>query len=351
MVGRLVLLLVGAAASLQVLGVTAASADSCPNAVYRTGLSASLPDCRAYELVTPPFQAGNIPTRFLSALDGSHLIFQSLGAFGEASASSSFFGSDYVAVRGASGWASTPFDPPLSQFKGGSLPEDVNQDFSKALLEDIPLSGNGVDRRLYLREPNGPVTEVGPLFPAAAVDAWTRGGRSAGYEYVGGSADLSHVLFELSEDGENGESGFLWSTSGGERPPVTRPGQKLNSLYEYVGTGNSAPRTVGVDDSGHLIGTCGDSLGADPNRSQAKFNAVSATGATVFFTATCGVLTKDEVYARSEGSSTVAISEPSATDCSACDTTPGHAAGAIFMGASRDGSKAFFLTSQPLLGG
>ncbi len=130
-------------------------------------------------------------------------------------------------------------------------------------------------------------------------------------------------------------------------------------MYEYVGTGNLAPRLVGVDSKGKQISQCGTELGALNHAS--RFNAVSSSGATVFFSAEKGGCESEgvmglgplvaEVYARIDGSETVAVSEPSAGDCSACDTTPADRAPGVFQGASQDGSKAFFLTSQPLLGG
>jgi hypothetical protein len=58
----------------------------------------------------------------------------------------------------------------------------------------------------------------------------------------------------------------------------------------------------------------------------------------------------DEVYARTEGSVTTAVSEPSKADCAACETE-GARSGAFFQGASSDGSKVFFLSEQKLFGG
>lgn len=94
------------------------------------------------------------------------------------------------------------------------------------------------------------------------------------------------------------------------------------------------------------------------------FNAVSSQphaeeGRTVFFTAlqnngSCeqeGAVspTVDELYARVAEAKTVAISEPSKDDCTACDTS--HPAAALFQGASEDGARVFFRTEQALFDG
>ena len=43
-------------------GTAWAAVDTCPNAVFRTGSSAKLPECRAYELVSPPDTGGLPPS-------------------------------------------------------------------------------------------------------------------------------------------------------------------------------------------------------------------------------------------------------------------------------------------------
>ena len=56
----------------------------------------------------------------------------------------------------------------------------------------------------------------------------------------------------------------------------------------------------------------------------------------------------NELFARIDEERTVAISEPSVADCALCDTSV--PADAVFQGASADGSKVFFTTTQSLLG-
>ncbi len=55
------------------LGSTAstAAADTCPNEVFRTGPSKKLPECRAYELVSPSF-TGGVPPTALNFLNIQH---------------------------------------------------------------------------------------------------------------------------------------------------------------------------------------------------------------------------------------------------------------------------------------
>ncbi len=336
--------------------------DSCPNAAFRMGPSASLPDCRAYELVTPAFKDGGLPnvnpfgSPGFTPLDGSNLIFASFGGFGNPGGNVGTEGSRYTAGRTAAGWASTPIEPPEALFYNvGGLATpftDASSDFNTSLFEEVPASSvKPIDKRFYLSQPDGSLVEVGPAASPSAVAAEPPNeNRGVNVLYKGASSDLSHVLFVLED---NGHTVAFWPGDGTLREAGT-----LSSLYEYIGTGNSAPILVGVDNTGQQITQCGTALGGGNPFSGSAYNAISTDGSTVFFTAAAGGCTSEgvtgsgppvaEVFARIDQSRTVAISEPSSADCSACNTA--SLAEALFEGASRDGSKAFFLTSQALLG-
>jgi hypothetical protein len=364
-----VILLTALCAS-SVLTTSSASADSCPNATFRQGPSANLPDCRAYEMVSPAFKFGQLAVDS-NILGGSSVITQSLGAFGEANEDQGGFGSLYVTTRDpSSGWSARPLGLPASQYFGPSETSDrpladVSHDFSKALVVYAPRSSKVVDSRFYTRQLDGlpgevgPPLEVGPALPPAKVADFEPGsvGIPVGLvNYAGGSNDLSHILFELNVSGN--QTYFLW------------PGDTSiegHSLYEYAGVGNSEPKLVGVENNGplasnaeaKLISQCGTQMGA--TEGNVRQHAVSTNGRTVFFTAAQGGCTPgfghvvgkgppaDELYARIDGSKTVHISEPSREDCLACDTSA--PANAHFRAASSDGSKVFFLSEQKLLAG
>jgi hypothetical protein len=80
---------------------------SCPNADLRTGASAALPDCRAYELVTPPDTNGRIPTM---AMLGGNFSFSGFDTtMVSPDGKSLVFGSDSGSLPeiGGSGYADT----------------------------------------------------------------------------------------------------------------------------------------------------------------------------------------------------------------------------------------------------
>src|ERR1700689_1822407 len=78
-----------------------------------------LPDCRAYEMVTPPYKEGGIVLDEQGAIsaDGSRVIVGAGGAFSGAgnysySPERNPDASIYEFVRGAGGWLSSPLTPP-----------------------------------------------------------------------------------------------------------------------------------------------------------------------------------------------------------------------------------------------
>jgi hypothetical protein len=349
-----------------VLAAGDANEAACPNEAME-GFRSYLPDCRAYELVSPHFKDGNRIEEFDAVSeDGSSVITGAVGSF--AGVESNVLGAHYQFTRTATGWQTTAIDPPASTFSA----VDPKWFVVSANLDDtlwgVRQASESIDvRNLYLREANGNMVEIGPTAPPSAAAGPAAGNSqefTEFYTFAGASRDLSHVLFEAIDVDQASEP---W------------PGDTTNSggdsLYEYVGTGHVAPTLVGVSDgttvvngktlaAGELISGCATFLGSP--RSGDTYNAVSTDGATVFFTAeghAASVACEQapvtapevsEVYARLDDVQTVDISEPSPQDCSEClvpSTVAEGRTSAAFVGASEDGSKVFFLTDQELLPG
>jgi hypothetical protein len=336
-----------------------------PGTEESPGFRASLPDCRAFELVTPPYKAGQ-PAFGVAhqppplSPDGHRLIGIDFAGFaGTENLENKGFevGAVYAFQRTASGWATEALEPPAHEAARSeyvtaspdlqtSLWETVNQSAPNEEVHEAFIKGFA----FALRVPTGQLVTIGrkePVGAASEDEAF----------YKGASADLSHVLYEDFSSTDD-----LW--------PGDKTEEGYFSLYEYVGTGQAEPRLVGVRNQGplsggtinehaELISQCGTGLGS-PGEGSTR-NAVSSSGDRVYFSArecpkgSLGVGPEvTELYARSDGSETVSISEPASGQCAECSTPATRAEGrrpALFEGASSDGSKAFFLSEQDLLSG
>ena len=347
----LALLTLAAASALALLGSATSSAtaaeEPCPNEQLRAeNRSTNLPDCRAYEMVTPPYKEGYPVNVDAIAVDGSRMVGWSLGVFagavGPPQPRGPRLGTEYGFAREADGWGATSLTPFNPQFHNASVWYTTSADASRTLWS-MPTAPIGQDD-YYVRDPEGLFTEVGPLTDPAFGPTVNPAPPGAGPDlsftpFDGASSDLSHVLFGIKH--------FHWQ--GDESKDFSQ------SLYEYLGSANSEPYLVGVTGglgSTSLIGQCG----VDAGGPQSKFNAISADGETVFFTplgADVGECGKpqppvDELFARINESETLHLSAPSSADCTTLECQSAPAADALFQGASRDGSKAFFSSTQQL---
>ncbi len=358
------LVVVGLGAPAGALGAGDATEAACPNEALE-GFREYLPDCRAYEMVSPPFKDGEeIPSMTAVSSDGSRVIAGgSNGVFAGAEDNSGNGGANYMFARAASGWEASPVTPP-----GSLLPYSrfvaASSDLSRVLFRVRSASQSWYAEDLYVREPDGSFVEVGPMFPPSLVGGPpagafpVAGAFTADGLYVGASANLSHVLFQIQPPTDFGVGVTpYWPGD------TTDSEQSVGDLYEYVGRDNTRPSLVGLNGQGHLISDCGTILGAYTGNSGDVYNAVSSGGGTVFFTAVgedhcapaflqAGAVAPvvSELWARLGGIESVSISEPSSVQCEACDAGAVKES-AVFQGASEDGSKAFFLTEQELFAG
>lgn len=162
-----------------------AAAGACPNAELRTGMSAQLPDCRAYELVSPPDSNGRplgeirqpqpfdlFPTELISPNRDSIVygtVNEPLGDLSEANGSTD----GYEAVRFSDGWETVRRLTPSGAQAVQPDPGGVSADHQYAFLFVPTIAGEGAfsgslaasGSADYLGKPDGSfeLTGVGSL--------------------------------------------------------------------------------------------------------------------------------------------------------------------------------------------
>jgi hypothetical protein len=371
---------------------SAFASEACPNEAMRTGsrvnpttgqpYSLGLPECRAYEMVSPLEKQQHDALTIISqppvsvSPDGSAVQWSSQGAYAGAEnyqAHSTAASNPYVARRTASGWVTRSGYPP------SSLIEEPFAGFGSAGLYSTDLAGEAVCGTVVLTDNReGPTIRCALREPdgswASTPEHTDLTGETFGQLLnVGASSTGEDVVFY-------GEGGIPFLSSDTSLSPNTpsyvcneiKGAKRCGGIYEMAGVGTGAPelRLVNVDNSGNMIGPENTNFVGAPespqgNKKSSVYQAISADGSTIFFTqapnASNGFGSSANVqtiFARVDGTSTVDISNPSPSQCTRCaqeaeegKPESSEAKPAEYQGASADGSKVFFTTTQQLVNG
>ena len=275
----------------------------CTNSALRSGLSSHLPDCRAFEQISPVDKegaqevfnyAGALGEGTVSGEDGNHFMFMSTatrwGSGPEAGQAPYFFTREE-----GKGWQMTAATPQpeagFDKYSPKLFTSDLTQfAFSSAWStnEECSTSSPSSKQVEYRAGPPG-----GPYATVAAVPC--KDLPSIGNEgWVAASPDFSKLILGAQDHSLLGPTG---TTSGMD-------------LYEYSA---GQLHQLNVDSAGRTIGACGASIakGFEETMTNAAASAhtVSTDGSRVFFEAVPGRECSEpkHLYVRVNGSETVDI--------------------------------------------
>jgi Tol biopolymer transport system component len=300
-----------------------AGAESCPNEEVRAEQgSGRLPDCRAFELVTPEVKGDDSTIAYSYGFpDGNHVYYTSLlplpGALNGGA-------EDVLGSRTASGWVNTALAPPavngepagiqneLPNTGNWSVQATFTGDFSAVFVDSTfgvdPLDQAGAPAA-YRFDPSthawslAALPDTGPMTKSLNAE---NPGRVGTY-IAGASQDGAHVFFQTFDQ--------LPVAPGTPGDPQTEP-HTGDMLYDRTGGHTYA---VGVLPN-KTVPQCqvfvGDGATDATAQGSLNYGAISPDGTNVVFTTGCG-----GVYLRVNDATTVQL------------------AGVTYVGRSSDGSK------------
>jgi hypothetical protein len=330
----------------------------CPNDALRYGASGDLPDCRAYEMVSPVDKngadivsgyptVGEDPGGYVQVSpDGERVTYTAkFPAFGEGLANSFTF-NQYLATRnGGEGWSSEGLNPP---YRGHRVPETFpgsgrefmafTPDLCSAWLLDLqtpPLNPDAQKEaaNLYRRDNCGVGTgDFETLIPISEATAPTGPGGAKyvnQYSVEGVAADGAWAIFrakaKLTKDATAGEKAQLYDRVGGALRLVSiLPGGSPDPSGAAVGSG------WGGGFPSNLLG------------------AVSGDGSLVYWTGTIKDTGEGKLYVRRHAEQGKVSGECDSKGAKACTIAVSAGANAFFWQASPDGAKALYSEGENL---
>jgi hypothetical protein len=298
-------------AGLVVLGSpTGAAAEAgCANEAVRVaesvahpeGFVSGLPDCRAYEQVTPVNKDGTNPTGELNETqaspsgDGIVFLVPANMPGGSGGDGPAFF----LGRRGGEGWSDRGLQAPRGPYDESRV-QGWSEDLSEAVIQVSEVAPGSV----FMYEWDLRDSATGSFQPAFVLPI-------AEVRLAGFSADDSRMIFET-------EAQLLPSAAAGRE-----------NLYEWHA---GIVSLVGVLPDGSVPpggSSAGSPGGAQSEQGQVHFteSVISRDGSRVFFTAGG----TEQIYAREGGTRTVAVGT------------------GVFLAATPDGSRVFYLAGDHLV--
>jgi hypothetical protein len=340
----------------------------CHNEASRVGPSATLPDCRVYEQVSPAEKGGTeaVPTNLALAAQaspgGEAIAYLGNGSYPGGSGNTPLFDAR-LSTRGPAGWETTEVTPqktssgpPGNYSVAYAFSEDLAQTVVDVPLQELASGATPGMYNLFLRSPLGSYSLVDSL-PPIVPPPGTCSEKHEPYCYTevdlnafaGASQDFEDILFESTAQYEPQAPAEVESLY----ESALEGGQRVVRLVGYLPSGQAA------EEGSRAGGGSYAEVEASVEAGRLE-HAISANGSRVVFEAAAngaeageaGQAGDTEVYDRVEHATTVELSAPSP------GAEPADKSGqpAQYWAASSDGSRVFFtsdaeLTSESNTGG